>query len=139
MKKWIKPGSNANIIDVFFDYQKSKFDGTEIFFEETDVKEHKINGKSISDKYGNFIFTYIDGVVKELAENEIYTGSRLNEYKILRRDELRSAIKGNWLDVDKTMDQIKTAYTNFKADVILAETKEAVDTLFDTAYSWLGL
>ena len=71
MDKYIKINQNNDIIDVFFNHQKSKFDGTEILLETTDKIEHKINGKSISNEYGVFIFQYINESIINKKQSDI--------------------------------------------------------------------
>ena len=72
MKKYIELNNKNEIIDVFFDYQSSKIASTtKIFLEDTDIKKHKINGKSISNTDGVFLFKYIDNSIIEKTMEEI--------------------------------------------------------------------
>lgn len=61
MKRYIKLNSENEIIDLFFEVWKDRFDGTEILLDEVENMDCHINGKCISDEYGNPIFQYIKG------------------------------------------------------------------------------
>jgi tRNA nucleotidyltransferase (CCA-adding enzyme) len=133
MNKYIKVDGSNLIIDVFFTFQKSKFDETEIFLEDTEIIKHKINNKSISDEYGNYIFEYVSGVITEVA-TDLVAG-----YKKKKKEELESIFKNNWLDTTRTMAEIKTKWATFKTNASSWTTIAEVDTAFDAAITWLGL
>ena len=86
MKKYIKINTNNEIIDVFFKHQVNKFDGSEIFLEEVETLQHKINGKSISDEFGNPIFKYENEEIIEY-ENIDFLKNLKNKKKSKVRQE----------------------------------------------------
>jgi tRNA nucleotidyltransferase (CCA-adding enzyme) len=133
MNKYIKVDGSNLIIDVFFTFQKSKFDGTEIFLEDTEIIKHKINNKSISDEYGNYIFEYVSGVITEVA-TDLVAG-----YKKKKKEELESIFKNNWLDTTRTMAEIKTKWATLKSNASSWTTIEDIDIAYDSAIAWLGL
>ena len=139
IEKFIKINNDNFIVDVFFENQKNKFDGTEISIGKFPTRDFKIFDKYISDEEGNFIYKFIDKNIIELTIDEIYTGNILNKYKIKKRDELKTTILQEWPNVDKTMAQIKAQWNTFKTNVVAATTKTEVDAFFDNAYAWLGL
>ena len=142
MKKYIKVNNNHEIVDVFFDYQKSKFDGTEIFLEDVSLKEHKINGESISNYCGVFKFTWFGQFV--FAKTPVEMGGsvvEVNKYKRQKRDELFEIINGSLFKVllTRDLDEIKTQWDALVATSANWKTLSEVDTAFHNALSWLGL
>jgi hypothetical protein len=71
MEKYIKINQKNEIIDLFYDHQKIKFDGTEIQLKDEPKPTFKINGKSISNEHGVFIFTWDGSKVVEKKKAEI--------------------------------------------------------------------
>ncbi len=114
--QYIKLDENNNIIDLFWEHQKNKFDGSEIFFEEVDDNEKlKINGKSISNEYGAPIFQYDDGCVYERTQSEID-----NDYKTL--DALVLKAEKELGETDAYMPRIMNDYMDLmEAGVELKE------------------
>jgi hypothetical protein len=95
MKKYIKIDENDLIIDVFFEYQQSKFDGGEIHLEDTEIIKHKINDKSISNEYGAFIFKWENNKVIERTKTQIDNDQKtldgkLQEDKSIIEDKIRA-------------------------------------------------
>ena len=101
MNKYIKINQNNEIIDVFFEYQKNKFDGTEILLETTDKIKHKINGKSISNEYGLFIFQYNNGSIVEKNQTEIDL-----ENQPFAKQEVLQALQATDIDNIRIIDDI---------------------------------
>ena len=63
MKRYIKLNSDNEIIDLFFEVWKDRFDGTEILLDEVEEMNCYINNKCISDEYANPVFKYIKGKI----------------------------------------------------------------------------
>ena len=140
MNKYIKINLSNEVIDVFFEYQKNKFDGTEILL--GNVKppyKHKINNKSISDEFGNFIFTW-DGIqIFEKSQTEI-DATGFNDYKKFKIKELKNIILNNWpLEINKTSAQLKTFWDDFNVVSETWENKTDADSDYEDALVWLGL
>lgn len=89
MKRYIKINSNGEIIDLFFEIWKDRFDGTEIFHDEVEGMDIYINGKCISDDIGNPLFKVVDGKVIEI-DSGVYADS-LYDYKLNQVIEQRKA------------------------------------------------
>jgi hypothetical protein len=53
--------------------------------------------------------------------------------------KLKSNVMNNWLDINKTRDQIKTQWTTAKETISSAKTKQDVDTVIEQLKTWLGL
>lgn len=66
MKRYIKKNENNEIIDLFFEVWKGRFDGTEIFLDEVEGMDVYINGKCISDDIGNPLFKHENGKIIEI-------------------------------------------------------------------------
>jgi len=141
MKKYIKVNVNGEICDVFFKYQKDKFDGTEILISDTD-KKHKLADyrtpdelKSISDEMGNYIFWYSNSNIIEVSTETLF----VNKYKKQRYRDLKALIKDNLVFSDKSIDQIKNQIANLKSQHESWQTRSEVDTAFDTFIDWLNI
>lgn len=65
MKRYIKLNSDNEIIDLFFEAWKDRFNGTEILLDEVEEMDCHINSKCISDEFGNPVFKYIKGKVTD--------------------------------------------------------------------------
>lgn len=133
MDQYIKTDGSNNIIDTFFDFQKNKFDGTEILFESdvTPPFKQKINGKSISNEFGTFIFTWDGSDATEKTSTEIETEENINllpEYKTQKIAEGRNILYTQWPDSSKTVTALKNQYLIFKTNVQSATTIAEVDT-----------
>ena len=63
----------------------------------------------------------------------------LTKYKKIKRDELKEIIKSNWLEINKTMDEIKAQYSVYVSNSASWTSKASVDVAFDNAILWLGL
>jgi len=144
MRKYIKVNGNDRIVDVFFEYQKAKIDGSEIFLEDTDYICHRINDKSISDENGNFIFVWNGTAVVEKTQTEIddyFNNNLLTDYKIKKRDQLGKNIGDNLLKYIKpgtrSIEDIVTQYNQFVTNSSSWTTKQDVDDAFNTAITWL--
>lgn len=144
MNKYIKINENNEIVDVFFTFQKNKFDGTEIIIEENvpSPYKHKINGKSISNEYGFWIFKFIESVVVEKTNSEIEI--EVNTYYLpvyieKRLLELRQLMYTRWVDSSKTgaanQAQYKIAKTNMAGSTSLSE----VDTEYNNFELFMNL
>lgn len=90
MKRYIKLNSNNEIIDLFFECWKDRFDGTEIFYDEVDDMNVYINGKCISDDIGNPIFRHLGNDKVEEIDSSVYSDS-LYAYKLNQVIEQRKA------------------------------------------------
>ena len=72
MKRYVKLNSKSEVIDLFFEIWKDRFDGTEILLDEVkDTTDCYINGKCISDEFGNPNFQFNNGIT-EIASS-VYT------------------------------------------------------------------
>lgn len=142
MNKYIEINQNNEIIDVFFDWQKPKMKSqTKILLEEdTQDTKQRINGKSISVDVGEFIFTYIDGVVTERIQEEIESSATyIQKYKKLKKDEMEYFVNNNSLTDGITRDwpDIKARWQQFKADSENWTTKQEIDDAVNQAKTWL--
>lgn len=63
----------------------------------------------------------------------------LSDYKNLKKQELKGLIRANWLEINKTLEQIKTKWINLQTDSVNWTTKIKVDTAYDNTVIWLGL
>lgn len=86
MKRYIKIAYNKLITDIFSEYQKEKFDGTEIFLDEVTEQSVWINGKVIFDEYGDPLFKWINNQTVETTE-----GVFLQKYKDAKYQEINNA------------------------------------------------
>ena len=113
--KYIKLNNDNRIIDVFYPRQTTKFDGTEIFLDETEKIDHKINGKSISDEYGNFIFEY-DVKKQKITENDIYADDRATKKA---KDEKENKINSFNISavISDLVDQNKFSMANLEIEI----------------------
>lgn len=87
MKRYIKINKDNEIIDLFFEVWKDRFDGTEIFLDEVEGMDVHINGKCISDEIGNPVFKVVDGKIIETTAH----AAKLEAYKIERANEIVKA------------------------------------------------
>lgn len=91
MKRYIKINGTSLICSIFSAEQKSMFDGSEIEFDDLLEEEGLlINGKSISDSYGNYMFKYVNNVVEEIDDNvylENYKENKINEICLAFEDQ----------------------------------------------------
>lgn len=139
MNQYILVNNNNEITDVFYEYQKKKMQNPDkILFGDFDNKiiKHKINGKSISDKFGTFIFKYIDETVVEKTQAEIDVDS-VPKYKKIKKEQLFNYIKNNEYDINKTLNEIRTAWAQFKTNASSWTTIQDVDNAYDQAIIWL--
>lgn len=99
MKRYIKLNSNNEIIDLFFEVWKDRFDGTEIFFDEVEGMDVYVNGKCISDDIGNPLFKFDKGKIIEIDtyapqleayKKEIEKQKEADEYEAEIQAELRA-------------------------------------------------
>ena len=67
MKRYIKINERNEIIDLFFEVWKNRFDGTEILLDETSDMSPYINGKCISTEDGLPLFKYVNGTIVEIT------------------------------------------------------------------------
>lgn len=51
MKRLIKINEQKEIIDIFHEHVKERFDGTEVLFDEVTEQDVHINGKCITDEW----------------------------------------------------------------------------------------
>jgi len=142
MNKYIKTNSNNEIIDVFFPYQESKFDGTEIFLEDDPTMKHKINGKSISNEYAIWLFKYIENSVVEKIPSEILLEINLDYlpiYKQQKIDEMTDYILKKLLQWSKAITAIQAQYNNvFIVSVEGAASMAEVDIIYNDMITWLN-
>ena len=146
MKKYIKINSKKEVIDVFFDYQKNKFDGSEIFYKETDLLKHKINNKNISDKNGYFIFKYISGEIIEISSETIEESVEfIEKYQEEKKEELKSFLMDNLLTLIKpnreparTFEDIVLKWNEFLHAITSCNKKKDIDVLYATVVTWLN-
>ena len=86
MKRYIKIDSNHRIVDIFGEHLKSKFDGTEIYLDESNsFADVWINGKCISNEYGMPLFIYTNGIITEI-DNAV---DILQKKKKEKKDEIK--------------------------------------------------
>jgi len=142
MNKYIEINENNEIIDVFFDWQKEKMQSsTKILLEEdTTETKHKINGKSISEEFGCFIFLYNNGTITEKTQSEIETSAEyIIRYKKIKRDELKAYIESDSITdgITKTIPEIKIKWQQFKTNSSNWTTKQEIDDAFNEAVTWL--
>lgn len=140
MKKYIELNEHTQIRDVFFEYQRNKMQSTtKIYIGDTAVK-HKINNKSISNKYGTYIFTYDStGGVSQRTVTQINNDTDfIAWYKKDLKNNLDGFIKDNLgIEITKSLEQIKTQYNNFLQSCSSMTTKTQLDNAFNTAMNWL--
>jgi hypothetical protein len=121
IKRYIKKDSNESIIDLFCEHQKSKFDGTEIEFDEVDKINHKINDKSISNEYGAPVFKW--------------TGSKAVARTKAKIDQDQKTINGIKKDENRIVERkIKRKYRELAISDLLSSgeiTQDQVDNLED--------
>ena len=140
MKKYIKL-DGTDIIDVYFEYQKEKFNPSDIMLEETEIIEHKLRvkssdpWKSISDEYGNPIFRWISNAVQSQNTDAKF----LIKYKKQKVAQLKEVIKENLFEVTRTLDQIRTQFGNVKTSSTSWTTVAEVDTAYNQFITWLGI
>lgn len=144
MEKYIKTNGLNEIIDVFFSYQKNKFDGTEILIEENVGApfKHKINNKYISNEYGIFIFKYISGSIVEKTPAEIEAEINTNylpNYIVLKLDEIRTKLYMYWPDSSKTISALKAQYDVVKTASSGWSSISDVDTAYDNFITFMDL
>ncbi len=142
MNKYIKIDGSNNIIDVFYEYQKGKFDGSEIFFEFDETLKHKINGKSISNEQGIFIFTWDGSVVVEKTPAEItaeINTDYLPVYIPEKLDEIRTLLYTRWPDSGKTIAALKAEYDNVKTASSGWTSISDVNTAYDNFVTFMDL
>jgi len=138
MNKYIKVNASNEITDVFFEWQKNKFDGTEILLEDTTIIRHSVNNKSISNDYGVYIFTWDGTMATEKTQTEIDDNPDfITDYKKQKKDQLFAYIASNLYDINRTLDQIRTQWTSFKTNAASWTTKQDVDDAYDQAIVWL--
>lgn len=136
MERYIKINNSNLICDLFFKYQKNKFDGNEILLDDLPEKSLLINDKYISDENGNYIFEYDEG---EIIEIDPYIDTDiLLLYKLKKRDELYALMWPATIEGNRTLDDIITQWATFKANAPTWTTKAQVDAAFETAKTWLG-
>jgi hypothetical protein len=88
MKRYIGIDKNNIIIDLFFEDDKNKFDGTEILLDEVESKKDiKINGQYRSDDDGVSIFKYENGKIKLRSKLEIENDSEKIKAKEKKESE----------------------------------------------------
>lgn len=136
MKRYIRV-ENDKIVDLFFEYQKSKFDGTEILFDDLPEKILLINGKYISDGDGNFIFTYIDGTITEI--DPYIDTTILQAYKSGKLDYIYTSTWPCVLNGHQTLNDVVREYDTLKTNLTSASTKVDVDILCDAFITYLGM
>lgn len=141
MKAYIKINNNDEIIDLFFEHQKIKFDGTEIFYS-SDLVKLKINGKSISSEYGVPIFIWDEENAMEKTQTEIDNDPDfVQRYKVMKKAELNKYIGDNLLNViipgTRSLNDIVAQWNTFKTNSSSWTTKQDVDNAFETAINWL--
>ena len=63
----------------------------------------------------------------------------IDKYKIKKKNEIKSLIMDNLLDINKTIDQIKTQWNNIKIDFTNYNMVQEIDSIYNNAKTWLGL
>ena len=140
MNKYIKINAKNEIIDVFFEKQKNKKDGTEIFLENTEIKKHKINDKSISNQYGVPIFIWNGSSAMEKTQEEIDNDvDFLVDYKKKKKGELIAKIKDSLFETSRSLDEIRVKWAEFKASASSLTTKQEIDDACSSAVTWLNI
>ena len=153
MKRYIKVNAKNEIIDLFFEVWKDRFDGTEIYLDDKEFPDAKINGKYILNDYGASIFKYNSGTITEKTPAEIasdpVTIQYFIEYKRKVWKELFGLLKDNLFEIivnkreagdpDFDFDSIIPIAKNFRTNLIAVETKEEVDSMKQTAINWMDL
>lgn len=138
MDQYIIVDNNNNIIDTFFTYQKDKIKIPAKILYQSDVSEikHKINGKSISNEYGAYIFRWTGSVAVERSATEI-EADFIQDYKKQKKEQLFQYIRDNLYDINRTLDQIRTQWASFKTNASSWTTVQQVDDAYDQAIVWL--
>jgi len=142
MNKYIKINGEPTpeVIDVFFEYQKNKFDGSEILLEDTTVIKHKLRVKgsdpwsSICDDYGHYLFGWVANKLVALDKS----GEYLQKYKKNALDEIKMWINLNWSDCTKTMAQIQARIQTEKSNASSLTTTADVDAVVEDFKTWAG-
>jgi len=138
MKRYIKKNAENLIIDLFFEWQKNKFDGAEI--EISDGDKLKIDGKSISNEFGTPIFEMIGDTPTERSQLDIDNDPDfIKRYKQHLKSKLKSIIDNEIIEVSRTLAEIRTKWNDFKTTAASETTKSGLDTLYNNAITWLGL
>lgn len=138
MERLIKVDGHNRIIDLFFRWQKEKYATYDYYLDDHAYEGLKINGKSISDEYGNPIFIYIGDRAQEIPiETRESDPDFIAKYKKIKKEELQNILKNEWLDVTRTQEEIKTRWQTFKQNASSWTTKDEIDTAFNQAVTWL--
>lgn len=136
------------IVDVFFDFQKEKFDGTEISLGPYSEIEYDIYGHDISDENGVFTLELAELVPSPLIipipENTRYSGQILENYKTDSIEKTREALKNKGIFdiIDLTglsLTEIVSAWSNFKSNIMSDTTKSDIDIRVSNVWSTLQL
>jgi len=133
--RYIKTSVDNNIIDLFHEWQKSKFDGNEIYLD--DNEGFKINGKSISSEYGVPIFNWINSSVVDRTaldiDGDADAVARIKQkYLSLLPDKIvMSLLNGN-----RTLSELQTAWANFKSNASTWDTLTKVETAWNNALTY---
>ncbi len=99
MKRYIKINSKKEIVDIFHENVRDRFDGTEIFFDEVPQPDVHVNGKCIFCEFGFPNFYFKSGVVSDVVE---YADKRIE--KTAEKEKQR--IKTQLISTDKDLPRI---------------------------------
>lgn len=110
MKRYIKINVNDEIIDLICDngseHQKNKYNsGTDIYFDEVQETNHKINGKSRSNENGIPIFTW-DGT-KAIEKDQSIIDTDPKQIQAAKDDIMKQIQVTNLDMIDGIEDVIK--------------------------------
>ena len=149
MKRYIKVNTKNEIIDLFFEAWKDRFDGTEIYLDDKDFGDVTIDGKYISNDYGASIFEYNSGTITEKTPAEIASDPNFIGYKRKVWKELFGLLKDNLFEIivnkreagdpDFDFDSIIPIAKNFRTNLMNVTTKEELDSKKQTAINWMDL
>jgi len=92
MKRYIKVNAKNEIIDLFFEVWKDRFDGTEIYLDDKDFPDAKINGKYISNDYGASIFEYKNKKVSRRKQSDIDKDEKTIAYNLKKVEEEKEVL-----------------------------------------------
>ena len=84
--------------------------------------------------YKEYLKWLEDGNTPSLADME-----SLDSIRNRIKEKLKNTLKDNLLETNRTVEQIRTQWTNSKAAFENATTEQEVYDLYDNAVTWLGI
>lgn len=90
------------------------------------------------DANGAYRYKLSGGVHVLRSQSEINNDADyIVAYRKKKLEELKSLIRENWMEVNRTADEIKTKYTEVKVANLNTITK--IDNAYNAALTWMGL